>query len=116
MITLYLHEFCNKKGLKPTITLLTDMKIGYHTAKHLIYGKPKSISFDTLYKLCHNLKCKPHDIMAYTPKDNKPLPDGHPLLELLRPQAPLNPIDALSDLSPENLEKVTAMIKKMRGK
>ena len=47
--------------------------INRKTLYNIFHAKSKSISFDTLNKLCFALDCTPNDLFRYIPDDNLPI-------------------------------------------
>ena len=43
--------------------------VDYNTISNLYYDKTKSISFETLNKLCYALECTPNDLFLYVEND-----------------------------------------------
>lgn len=59
---------------KTTTNLIRDKIVGGGTLQRIRDGQ--SVSTDTIDALCNALRCKPMDIMRYTPGD-KPAPPNH---------------------------------------
>ena len=63
-----------RKRRRTFTSLVQDKIIGGGTLSRLKHNEP--VSTDTIDALCNALRCKPMDIMRYTPDDAQPaLPD-----------------------------------------
>jgi putative transcriptional regulator len=70
MITCTLKEVLKRKGWS-RYRLQKESGITYPTLHAMYHGKSKGYSAEVLDKLCHALRCKPGDLLKWTPKGNR---------------------------------------------
>lgn len=68
------YKTLEKRG-KTGYALQRDKVVGSGTLTRMKAGK--SISTDTIDDICNYLRCKPSDIMRYTPGDKPAAPPDH---------------------------------------
>ncbi len=111
MITLDLRRVMKIKAITKPYAFLTANGFTHHTAYRLTNGKPGSIGFRHLEKLCRILHCQPHDLLAYTPEVNTVPPANDHLAFLHRPETDVPDVHAImSTLSPQQMEELSTEI------
>lgn len=63
VVKLKLKELLEKKG-KSIYQLQQETGVSYPTLHKIANGKPESISFKVLEKICDNLQCTPNDLLV----------------------------------------------------
>ncbi len=111
MITLDVLRVMKLKAITKPYTFLTAHGFTHHTAYRLSSGKPASISFRHLEKLCRILHCEPHDLFDYAPEKNTVLPDNDHLAFLQKQAVDAIDVHAImSTLTPQQMVELTTEI------
>jgi DNA-binding Xre family transcriptional regulator len=112
MIQLRIKEILIQKGIKPTAFSLAALGIPRRSAQQMLNGKAKSISLEYLERLCIGLRCTPKEILGVYSTEDQPIPPDAPLYGWVG-YAILQPMEQLRELSPEQIEKASALLKEL---
>jgi DNA-binding Xre family transcriptional regulator len=72
MIETRIKEIAEKRGIKTAYQLKVALGISPSMASRLYRNDVEKISLHTLDSLCNVLKCKPNDILRFTPDESRP--------------------------------------------
>lgn len=95
MIRLDVLRVMNLKAIEEPFAFLKANGFTHHTAYRLIQGKPLSLSFRHLEKLCRILQCEPYDLLTYTPDKNTVIPENDHLAFLQKKDEPIVDVHAI---------------------
>ena len=84
MLTIKIAHVLNTRGIENHFTFLVKSGFNNHTAHNLLSSKTRSFRLDHIEMLCRILVCEPNDLVSYTPSAKYPLPDNHPLNNLIK--------------------------------
>lgn len=116
MLILNLKPIFTARGIDKPYAFLTKNGFTHNTAKSLVAGKSPTINIRYMERLCELLWCEPNDLFLWQPAENTRIPDGHPLLPLLRTQetvlnikhmlarVPLKKLNGLSEVLIKEIE------------
>ncbi len=111
MITLDVTRAIKLKGIEKPYSFLTANGFTHHTAYRMTNGKPRSIKFQHLEKLCRILHCEPHELLAYTPDKNSVLPVNDHLAFLAKEEVvPVDLRSIMKTLSPKEVHDLATEI------
>jgi DNA-binding Xre family transcriptional regulator len=110
MLYIEIKSLMEAKGMKTTHAKLTRLGISHSSAQRLLAGKAVAIKLEFLEKLCLLLVCTPNDILVWEPPDEMTA-RANPLGKLRSPGQTIPRIaEKLSNKTPEELERILAMI------
>ena len=69
MVKVAIREVAEKRGVTSSYQLMKLMNVPPAQAAKWFKNDMESISIRTLDKLCRSLKCKPSDLLRYTPDE-----------------------------------------------
>lgn len=93
------------RGIKKPYAFLCKQGLSHHIAQRLAAGSVNTLKLGYLETVCMALHCTPNDLMCWTPDEQYPLPDDHPLHALKQGQG----MDMLLELKDLPLEKVSQL-------
>jgi len=69
MVRVAIREMAEKRGITSSYQLMKALNVPPSQAVKWFRNDMESISIQTLDKLCRALKCKPSDLLRYTPDE-----------------------------------------------
>lgn len=83
MLYFNLKPILAARQIEKPYTFLVKIGIAPNTAHKILNDSTHVMRLDNLERICIALYCEPNDLLAYKPESNKPLPQNHPLTNLI---------------------------------
>lgn len=116
MLRSRLFYLMDSKGIQNPQKYLINMGFSPGVAFRFLHGKMEQPKLSQIEKLCERLKCTPNDLLEYVPSTGTDvLPEGHPLLSLVRDDQPFHIADKLHHLSFDQIKEVENFIANMNS-
>lgn len=81
MLKMQIHTMLRLRGITTPYTWLCRHGIAPGTARKILTGEHRTVSFDVLEILCEHLHCTPNELLEWQAPDSRAAAD-HPLQEL----------------------------------
>ena len=111
MFILCIDKLLKSKGIEKPYTWLKKNGINHQSAYKLLHKPSLRVPIDILHTICEAAWCTPSDLFEWIPDDPiKDIPE-HPL-QALKPKELVNIFPDIAKLTPAQLAKLQAEIKK----
>lgn len=87
MLAIKIANILNARGIDKHFTHLVEQGFSAHIAHKLLNPKSQSIRLTDMENLCRVLVCEPNDLIAFYPNEKYPLPQNHPLNNLIKDES-----------------------------
>ncbi len=115
MINYNLAQIFSLKGIpKPTTWLRKKAGLSHSVAQRLMKNKVRSLTLDTIEKICFQLHCTPNDLLTWSPDNKVEDIAGHPLQQL-RPAPVPNMSERLKKMNKAQILKLNEMMDDLEG-
>lgn len=114
MLTLHLHPLLHARGIEKPFSWLRQNGFTHSMAYNLL-DQPIVLNLGYMEKLCHLLHCTPNDLLLFTPSDDLPLTDAHPLRQLAKKEERASVSQQIRNLPLQQLDQVLELIHQLQG-
>ena len=111
MLTLCVEKLLRSKGIEKPYAWLRKKGFSHNTTNKLLSQKHLRVPLNQIETICREAWCTPSDLMEWIPDDPLTNIPEHPL-QALKPKVTVNILPDIAKLSPAQLAKLQAEIKK----
>jgi DNA-binding Xre family transcriptional regulator len=83
MLYFNLKPILTARQIEKPYSFLVKIGISPNTAHKILNDSTHVMRLDNLERICAALYCEPNDLLAFKPESNNPLPQNHPLNNLM---------------------------------
>jgi DNA-binding Xre family transcriptional regulator len=110
MLYFNLQAIFKARQIERPYTFLVKIGIAPHTATRILNSNMQVLRLNHIALICKALYCEPNDLLAYKQESNDPLPETHPLLNLIPNNSDTSWQDQLKTMPLSQLNKITALL------
>ncbi len=110
MLYLNLQHIFRIRQIERPYTFLVKIGIAPHTATKILSSNVYVMRLNHIEMICKALYCEPNDLLAFKQETNNPLPESHPLLNLLPSEENNNWQEQLKTMPLSKLNKISKML------
>ncbi|TGD58067.1 helix-turn-helix domain-containing protein [Flavobacterium humi] len=99
------------KGINRPFTYLVSLGYSKGYATRIANNQVTQVNAERLERFCRDFNCTPNDIFDYRPYSKKPLPEGHALLSLTKPEITNEVLVKINTLPLEKIQQIHDIIK-----
>ena len=110
MLYLNLQHIFRIRHIERPYTFLVKIGIAPHTATKILSSNVYIMRLNHIEMICRALYCEPNDLLAFKQETNNPLPESHPLLNLLPNDENSNWQEQLKTMPLAKLNKISKML------
>jgi DNA-binding Xre family transcriptional regulator len=110
MLYLNLQHIFKIRQIERPYTFLVKIGIAPHTATKILSSNVYIMRLNHIEMICRALYCEPNDLLAFKQETNNPLPESHPLLNLLPSEENNNWQEQLKTMPLSKLNKISKML------
>ena len=117
MLMLNLKPILAARGIERPYSFLVKSGFTPSAAHKLLHSKTSTFRLIHVEKLCTLLNCTPNDLLLWVSNRDEIVNESHPLISLKKPAiAPTNWLQALKEMSLQDLAKITEIISNYKNK
>ena len=100
------------RQIEKPYAFLVKIGIAPQTAHKIMNDDSHVMRLDNLTLICKALYCEPNDLLQYKPDKNNPIPQNHPLNNLIQKQEDINWQQQLKTMPLSKLRQITDILNK----
>jgi DNA-binding Xre family transcriptional regulator len=115
MLNFKLSRIFALRGIDKPFAYLVKLGFSRATASNLLNDRVLNVKVWHMNTICRALNCTPNDLFEWTPADERPLPENHPLNALKREKNPARLSQIVNDIPVDKLHLVEELLNQLKN-